>query len=255
MDMRRLISMFLAVALLLAAPSLVLAQEAAKYNFASSQGSKELKVIPGDEAWGVIYFYNIDGNRITHITLDVSQVPDSWDVEIQPPKHEIEVEIGGRIVTVTENLHIEPSEVLSEEDEDAPEDIVCITVPTRGYALAKAARIIVRVPESEEIGTRGDIVISAKAAWLGQSGAAAIKQARDFDFSVEVISESTEFTETIVGEGDRPEATEHPETATDEDDSSGFSIAKWLPAIIAGVVVILGAVLIPRLVAGRKGGD
>jgi len=123
----------------------------------------------------VIYFYNIDGNRITHITLNVSQAPDNWEVEIQPPLHEIQVEISGSPVTVTENLHVEPSELLSEETEDVPEEMVCITVPTRGYALAKPAYIIVRVPESEEIGTKGDITISAEAEWLGYGGAAAIK--------------------------------------------------------------------------------
>jgi hypothetical protein len=235
--MRRLISMFLAIALLLAAPSLVLAQEEGKYNFASAQGSKEIKVVPGDEGWGVIYFYNIDGNRITHITLDVSQAPDSWDVEIQPPRHEIEVEITGRVVTVTENLYVEPSELLSEEAEDVPEGTVCITVSGRGYALAKPAYIIVQVPESEKIGAKGDIVISGEAEWLGQSGATAIKQARDFEFSVEVVSEASDANETIIDGGDN---------------NSGFSIMEWLPAIIAAVVVILGAVLIPRLVARKR---
>lgn len=231
--------MFLAIALLMALPSLALAQEPAKYNFASAQGSKQIKVVPGDEDKGVIYFYNIDGNRITHITLDVSETPNNWEVKIQPPRHEIEVEIGGKIVAVTENLHVKPSEVLSEEAVDVPEGMVCITVPGRGYALAKPAYIVVRVSESEKIGTMGDITISAEAEWLGQSGAAAIKQARDFDFSVDVISEAGDSVETIVGEGG----------------SSGFPIMKWLPAIIAAVVVILGAVLIPRLVARRKGGD
>ena len=255
MDMRRFVSMFLAIALLLAVPALVLAQEEAKYNFASSQGSKELKIVPGDEGWGVIYFYNIDGNRITHITSDVSQAPENWEVEIQPPQHEIEVEIGGRVVTVIENLHVEPSELLSEETEDVPEGMVCITVPTRGYALAKAAYIVVRAPEGEEIGARGDILISAEAAWLGQSGAAAIKQARDFDFSVEVISESTGFTETIVGQDGDSGASNPGKATKGEKGNSGFSLMKWLPAIIAGVVVVLGAVLIPRLVARRKGGD
>ena len=269
--MKRIALVLLAIALLLAVPSLVLAQDEAKYNFASSQGSKELKIVPGDEGWGVIYFYNIDGNRITHITLDVSQAPENWEVEIQPPKHEIEVEIGGRVVTVIENLHVEPSELLSEETEDVPEGLVCITVPTRGYALAKPAYIVVRVPDGEEIGARGDILISAEAAWLGQSGAAAIKQARDFDFSVEVVSEASDFTETIVGDGNSSETSGSTETNAGEDGDSGasnpgetpageegnpgFSIMKWLPAIIAGVVVILGAVLIPRLVARRKGGD
>ena len=236
--MRKFGLLFSAIALFLAVPWLVLAQEEAKYNFASAQGSEEIQVVPGDEGRGVIYFYNIDGNRITHITLDVSEAPYNWDVEIQPPLHEIEVEIGGTIVTVTENLHVEPSEVLSEEPEDVPEGMVCVTIPGRGYALAKPAYIIVHVPEGEEIGASGQILISAEAEWLGQTGAAAIKQSRDFEFSVEVVTAASDSTETILDDGG----------------NSGFSIMGWLPAIIAGVVVILGAILIPRLVARRREG-
>jgi len=238
--MKKIALMFLAIALLLALPSLVLAQEEAKYNFASAQGGKQIQVVPGGEGWGVIYFYNIDGNRITHITLNVSQAPDNWKVEMQPPRHEIEVEIAGMKTTVTENLHVEPSELLAEEAEDVPEGMVCITVPGRGYTLAKPAYIVVRVLESEEIGTSGAILISAEAEWLGQGGAAAIKQARDFEFSVEVVCETSNSGETIVDGGDN---------------NVSFFIMRWLPAIIAGVIVILGAVLIPRLVARRKGGD
>ena len=242
--MRKSIAIALAMAIFMAVPSLVLAQEA-KYNFASAQGSKHLNVTPGGEGKGVIYFYNIDGTRITHITLELSQAPKNWEVEIQPPQHEIEVEIGGRRVTVTENLHVKPSELLAEEVEDIPEGMVCIAIPGRGYALAKPAYIIVRVPGGEEIGAKGDIPISAAAEWLGQSGAAAIKQARDFEFSVEVVSEATNATETIVGEGDEQGAS----------GTSGFSVMSWLPVIMAGVVVLLGALLIPRLVARRKGSN
>jgi len=236
--MRRIAVMVLVTGLLLALPSLVLAQEAAKYNFASAQGSKEIRVAPDGEGRGVLYFYNIDGNRITHITLDISEAPGNWEAEIEPPQHEIEVEIGGSTITVTENLHVEPSDLLSEELEDVPEGMLCISIPGRGYALAKAAYIVIRAPQSEEIGARADILVSAEAEWLGQSGAAAIKQARDFELSVEVVSGANDSTETIKDDGSNP----------------GFSILRWLPVIIAGVVVILGAVLIPRLVARRKGG-
>jgi hypothetical protein len=233
--MRNVVTIILAVAVLMVLPTLTLAQEPAKYNLASAQGNKDLKVIPAGEATGVIYFYNIDGNRITHISLEVSQAPSDWQVEIQPPIGEIQVEIGGMIVTVTENLHVEPSEVLPQEVEDVPEDMVCITVPNRGYALAKAANIIVRVPESEEIGTKADITVSAVAEWLGQTGAATIKQDRDFDFSIEVVSEMPGGEERIIEENGTMEI-----------------IRRWLPAIVAAVIAVLAAVLIPRLVRRRR---
>ena len=245
--MKKIVAIILLAAMLVALPSLALAQEAAKYNFASAQGSKQIPVIPGGEGKGVIYFYNIDGNRITHITLEVTEAPDNWEVEIEPPLGEIQVEIGGRIVSVTENLHVEPSELSSEEIEDVPEDMVCITVPNRGYALAKAANIIVRVPEGEEVGAKGEISISAVAEWLGQTGAAAIKQSRDFDFTAEVIPEAGG-EERIVEEGGE-EGTGEEAGEGAGPTPSGFSaiINRWLPVIIAAVIVILAAILIPRL--------
>jgi len=50
------------------------------------------------------------------------------------------------------------------------------------------------------------------------------------------------------------EATDSTETILDGGDNSGFSIMRWLPAIIAGAIVLLGAILIPRLVAKKKRG-
>ena len=234
--MIKIAGIILTAALLIALPSVALAQEPAKYNFASAQGSKDLKIISGGEGVGIIYFYNIDGNRITHVTLEVSQAPGDWQVEIQPPLGEIQVEVGGTYVAVTENLHVEPSELLLEEPERAPPGKVIIVVPNRGYAFAREADIIIQVPESAEIGTRADITVSAVAEWLGQTGAAAIKQARDFSFSVEVVAEATGGEEKIIEE------------------NGGFSsiIMKWLPTIIAIVIVVLAAVLIPLWVKKRR---
>jgi len=147
-----------------------LVEEPAKYNFASVQKGSSLRVIPGEEVKGVICFYNVDGNRTTHIALELAQAPDSWEVEI-----------------VTDNLHVELTELSPEPIEDVPDGMVCLTVGNRGYALAKVATIIVHVPESEEAGTQGDIEITAIAGWLGQTGTATIKQTRDFDFTIKVI--------------------------------------------------------------------
>ena len=195
--MKKLAITILILAIMVALPSLALAQEAAKYSFATAQGNANLPVVPGGECRGVIYFYNVDGNRITHITLGVNPAPDTWEVEIEPPLGVTQVSFGGQIINVTENLYVEPSELHPEAIEDVPQSMVCLPIGDRGYALAKAAYIVIHVPETEEIGTTGDITISGTAAWLGQTGAAAMSQARDFDFSVTVVSEVTD--ETVVG--------------------------------------------------------
>jgi len=222
----------------LAMPSLVLANEESHYNFASAQGSKQIMVEPGGEGKAVINFYNIDGNRTTHISLDVSQAPANWDIIIQPLQHELKTTIGGMVVTTTENLHVRPSELLSGETEAIPEDMVCIKIPNRGYALAKPAYIIIKVPESEELGSTGDILISAEAEWLGQGGAAAIKQARDFQFIVRLVSKAGNSSETITGNGDNLKAADSLKA------SSNPTTMGWLPAIIAAALIISGALLI-----------
>jgi len=234
--MKKIIIVALAVAMLLAIPSLASAQEPAKYNFATAQGDKQIKVIPGKEGEGVLYFYNIDGNRITHVTLEASQVPSNWVVKIDPPLHETKVEIGGQIVSVTENLYVEPSELLTQPAKDVPSGAAYITVPGRGYTLAKVANIIVKVPETETIGKTAAIKISGTAAWLGQTGSAAIKQTRNFDFSVQVISADT--GEKIIGEGST-QAAKKP--------------MNWLPIIAGaagGIIVII--IIIIALMRRRR---
>jgi len=281
--MKKICLFVLAALVLLALPLPVHADEPAKYNFASAQGDKELKIPPGQEGRGYIYFYNIDGNRITHVTLEVSQAPAGWEVSIEPPLAETQVLVSGIPTTVTENLYVEPSELLTTEPQDVPEGMVSIKVPGRGYALGKPAQVVIKVPESAPLGSTGEITIAAEAAWLGQSGTAAVKQARDFDFSVTVVSGSTEYTEEIIKPGEVPKETETagvitegeasevpvegitegeaseasvetvpPKLPVPESQSSGFSLTGWLPTIIAGVVVILGAIFIILLVRRRR---
>jgi hypothetical protein len=224
---------------------LALAQEPAKYNFATAQGDKQIQVIPGKEGKGVIYFYNVDGNRITHVTLDISQAPSNWEVKIDPPLHETKVEIGGQVVSVTENLYVEPSELLSQPAEDVPSGMASITVPGRGYTLAKVANIIVRVPETENIGNKADLKIVGTAEWLGQTGAAAIKQTRSFDFTVQVISGATNTGEKIIGEGSTKPTEEKPEGKT--------TWQRWLPAIgVAAIAIIIIIVILVVLMRRRR---
>jgi hypothetical protein len=218
--MRRILAAVLALTAFLAMASSALAEEPARYNFASVQGSENIQILPGGDGTGNMYFYNVDGNRITHVTLEVSQAPANWQVEIQPPLDETQVEVNGQPITVTENLYVEPSEASSVVIKDVPEGMVCIPVSQRGYALAKAAEIIVRVPDSEEIGTQEEIVVTATARWLGQSGAVAFSQSREFNFTVDVVAKVTEYQEKIL-------------------DNRSWT-GRWLPwiAVIAAIVVL-----------------
>ena len=335
--MRRL-GLTILIFALLALPSVALAQDGTSYSLASAQETKNLQVIPGEEpAQGVIYFYNVAGNKITHITLEVVPVfsiilkeiganrtqvievvqevttleleeaenlvesaptpvkedileekaetikqkleavgatveikqeieveeiehgklyqvswgnSHSWEVEIDPPLDEQEYSVGGQTIYVTENLFAEPTEPSAEEIKDIPsycqeheyvysEDMVCLTVPNLlgdgklYYVLAKPVYIIVSVPESEEIGTEGNIRIYAEGGPPGPTGTVTVALTRDFDFTVSTVYELTN---------------EKPITG------GGFDVGRWLPVIIAGTIVILAAVLLPRFVIRRREG-
>jgi hypothetical protein len=159
-------------------------EEPARYTFASVQESATLRATPGREIDATVYFYNIDGNRTTHISLEVLEAPADWEVRIDPPLRQVQVGPAEDTATISENLQVEPGGLYSEELEDAPAGMVCLYVPNRGYTLASAATITICVPQTAETGTQGEVVISAEAFWLGQTGAATVAQARQFAFRV-----------------------------------------------------------------------
>jgi len=195
--MKNFIAIIINISLLFALVSVfTLAQEEAKYNFGSAQSAKELTIAPGDEVTTKLYFYNIYGNRITHISLEVGEVPKNWDVSIDPPLHETSVIVSGVATTVEENLFAEPgSDVAESIPDDVPEGIEYISSPV-GFVGAKPVLIKIKVPSNEKLGTVANVRIDGTASWLGQTGTAAITQSRSFEYIVTIVSK--EFTETIL---------------------------------------------------------
>lgn len=173
---------------------IVNAQEAPKYNFGSMQSAKELNIAPGETAETKLYFYNIYGNRITHVTLDVGEAPEKWDINFEPALHKTKVKISGVLTTVEENLYVRPSETVEEIPEDIPEGIEYISSSV-GYIGAKPVKVKITVPKDEKFGEY-KVTINALANWLGQGGGVAFNQARSFEYTITVTSK--EFTEEVL---------------------------------------------------------
>ncbi len=213
-----------------------LAAEEARYSFASAQGGGQIAVPQAGEGRGTLYFYNVDGNRITHVSLRVSQAPADWEVSVEPAWREVPVAFNGELVKVGENLHVEPSALLAREASPVPEGMACIAIPGRGYALAKVAHVVARAPAGAAVGTGGEVRVLAEAAWLGQGGAATIKQAREFTFVVAVAAPGG-YSETVLGQGG--------------DDGLSGLLWTWLPPVLAGAVGFLAAMVLQR----RRGSE
>ena len=146
----------------------VINEEASRYNFASIQSGSNLKVTAGSEINCQINFYNVDGNRTTHITLEVVGAPE------------------GCVVEVDSEVTAEVSELTSEPARDLEEGVKSVVLGSRGYTVAKIANITINVPEDTEDGAIEEIRITTKAEWNDQSGQVVICQTRDFHYSVEV---------------------------------------------------------------------
>lgn len=222
------------------------AQEPARYNFATMQATKHMDISPGEEASGKIYFYNTGGNRITHVTLKVTEAPDNWNITILPPQEVNTYEVNGKLTNVTENFHIKPANITQQAPDNPPEGVEYIRIPGKGYAPARVATVKVEVPEHEEQGTTSEIKITAVAGWLGQTGTVAIKQNRDFTFGVKVVS--PDYEEKIV--------TSTPGTPTESgtvdnpvDNPSDSSVP--INYILIGIIVIL-TITILVLVAKKR---
>ncbi len=179
------------------------AVHAAAYNFGTMQGPKVIKLEPGEEGELELYFFNIHGDRITHVTLDVIQKPEGWETYIDPPLHNQTVDVQGRLMQIQENLYAEPSKAMPEKPAVIPEGMDYRTMGgVEGFVPVKVVKIKVEVPEDAELWKSYGIVVTGVAEWYGEGGAVALNQAREFRFTVNTVKH--EYTETIVTETTSP---------------------------------------------------
>lgn len=234
MFIKKLLAGIIISSVLLALP---LVASADALNLASAVGKPDLQVIPGTSTYGKIYFYNVDGDKTTYITMEVLDFPAGWEVEFLPALNIVQVSLGGPPIDVEQNVYVEPSSVYSTDDVAIPAGFELIAIPDKlgagipGYVLAKALNVKISVPASVAVGTIGEVSVKASAAYLGQTGAAIIGLERPFDFTVTTVYELTE--ERII---------------------TPFDWNRWWPMMAAGGigVAVVAIVYVPKLIARRK---
>ena len=202
MSIKRIILIIPVLAIMLLGPSLAIAEDAPAYSFATAQGDSGLEVIPGSFSYGYIYFYNVDGNRTTHIAMEATEVPDGWTVEFDPPLADQQYNLGGDIIVISENLFAEVTEIFAEPIASPPAGTISLTLPKKlggadtpddpeddisGYCVAKELRVKITVPGDVPKNITEWIRVLATGSWPGQTGQAQICQSRSFKFDVEVV--------------------------------------------------------------------
>lgn len=188
---------------------LVLAEEAPKYNFGTTAAAGTILMEPGQTMKvPAINFFNIYGNRITHVTLTLVNSPKGWNVKIEPELHEVQVNISGTIVTSTENLYVSPSQAIAEIPAIPVEGTEYIRMGgIEGYVPTKVAYLNITVPPGTPLGGSYKISIKAIGSWYGQTANVALSQERSFDFEVKTSAHS--FSEEVVVQKEKTEKTDY----------------------------------------------
>jgi hypothetical protein len=176
----------------------VLAEEAPKYNLATTTATGTILIQPGETLKvPAIYFFNIYGNRITHVRLSLAIAPKGWDVKIEPEMHEVQVNISGTIVTASENLYVIPSKPVNEVPAVVSEGMAYITLGgVEGNIPTKIAYLNITAPPDIPLGSTYSISVKAVGSWFGGAATLAFSQERSFTFTVQTVTHS--FTEEIV---------------------------------------------------------
>ena len=203
------------------------AEEPPKYNFATTTASSTIFIEPGETLKvPAVYFYNIYGNRITHVSLYLKDYPPGWKVKFEPEMHEIQVNISGTITTTSENLYVMPSQPVKDVPDQVPENMVYTKLGgIEGNILANVAYLNITVPPDTPLGGAYKISARAVGSWFGQAATLAFSQERSFDFTVSTITHK--FSEEIV-------------VPTKEAENKETDYLFYLVAFIALAALVLG---------------
>jgi hypothetical protein len=246
LSMKNIIAATIAISLFLFF-SVVVAADAPMLSFGSMQSGEKGSLLPGETLAFKIYFF-VDseyGNRITHITLNATDVPDGWGVAIDPDLHQAIISLNGVNKTITESLYVEPKPVLNQSDipDPKPEGVTYLNSPSgKGYLQAKMAEVSITVPATAKAGDSGKINIAGTAQWYGDQGIVLFTQARDFAYTVSVVSlEGT--TEEIITPVVNTSQNATQNTTSTQSAAGGDTTVLF---VIGGIVIIAVAYLFTK---------
>jgi len=179
----------------LLSPIALCQDEAPAYSLGTMQPTNSYRASPGEDLVLKFYIFNAYGNRISHITLGVSDNPDNLNV-VLPPLQTKTWNISGILTPIEENLYVEPMPIVPEKPATSPPGVEYLKSPNvSGFIPAKAVNVTVKIPADAQLGTIHSLVITALAKWYGETGSAQVSQARPFSYRIQILSKN--YSETL----------------------------------------------------------
>lgn len=181
-------------------------------NAACSLGANPLtmdaRAKPGQEIVATWNFYNLYGDRITHISVSKIEGLD-WEIRYEPSLHEESYEVSGVIEKINENVGVEKSSVVLEIPENPPKGMDYVKHPKQeGYIPVKPVKIYITIPDDAKLWKDYKFVFEAKGNCFTEPGAVIPALATQLELNVKT---TTEFYEKPVTEESEEEVAEEKE--------------------------------------------
>lgn len=199
--------------------------------------SMEARAKPGQEVVATWNFYNLYGDRTTHITVSKIQGP-NWDIKYEPALHEESYDVSGVIEKISENVGVEKSSVVLEIPINPPEGISYVKHPKQeGYIPVKPIKIYITIPDDAKLWQDYKFVFEAKGNCFTEPGAVIPALATQLELNVKT---TTEFYEKPVSEEPEGEIVEEKEgIARITGAVTGINLAAGALALTSFILIIV----------------
>ena len=195
--------------------------------------SMDARAKPGQEVVAAWNFYNLYGDRITHISVSKIQGPD-WEIRYEPALHEESYEVSGVIEKINENVGVEKSSVVLEIPENPPEGTAYVKHPKQeGYIPVKPVKIYITIPDDAELWQDYKFVFEAKGNCFTEPGAVIPALATQLELNIKT---TTEFYEKPVTKKSK----EEPEGEVIKEKEGLARITGAVTGVVTGVNLATG---------------
>ncbi|MCW1303196.1 MAG: hypothetical protein OH339_02110 [Candidatus Parvarchaeota archaeon] len=167
--------------------------------FGATPLSARASAIPGQKVVVTWNLYNMYSDRKTHILINYTSDV-GWKVTIEPQARNVSYELPAGIVTILENLALDPLPPVQYKPEVIPYGVNYVKHPTADlYIPAKTVTFTIEVPTDAKIGERHTFHFKAKGECFLGTGAVIPALELGLDLTIDVVSPEFYERELISG--------------------------------------------------------